>query len=115
MQEKQGKQTKNSQRNDLLHGFKLEWRETFFLPKYIVGRHHEHIFEKCNTPADQYQLDQRCIPGILFQVTVPCIGHKTIGSQQAKDRAHMAVLKKLKIKNSMPCGKSAYLFNQHSL
>src|SRR5690606_29329993 len=75
-----GKKKKYRQRDYFLNSLQLKWRKAFQLSKTVIGRHHEKVFKKCNTPAYQHKLYHGHILGVLFQVPIPCIGHEAVGN-----------------------------------
>lgn len=52
LEHKNGKEAKDNKGDDLLDYFKLEGTETAYITK-SVGRHHQAIFKKSNTPTYQ--------------------------------------------------------------
>jgi hypothetical protein len=80
-QYKDGEQKEDQQGDHLLDGFQLKRREALHKPKFIIGRNHETIFKECNTPADEYEFQDRGVCKIFFQMAIPRECHKAIGNQ----------------------------------
>jgi hypothetical protein len=77
-----GEQKEDQQGDHLLDGFQLKRREPFHQRIFIIGRNHEAIFKECNTPADEYEFQDRGISKIFFQMAIPSECHKAVGDQE---------------------------------
>jgi hypothetical protein len=76
----------NAKRDDFLDDFQLKGRE--FAVADAVRWDLEAVLEERDHPAHDDNGQQGNLPE--FQVTVPCNGHKNIGTDQKKDGFHSA-------------------------
>lgn len=86
--EEDGKEEENDEGNNLLDSFQLKGREAFQSAETIIGRDHEKILEKGNGSTDKDKFKERHVGAVFLQVSVPGIGHKTVGGQQVKYGTH---------------------------
>jgi hypothetical protein len=90
-EKEQGKQHKDNQGNNFLHHLKFdetEWASIPFEP-YFISRHLKTIFKQSNSPANEYDADerQRLEPFYFLelQMSIPGKGHKHIAQNQEED------------------------------
>jgi hypothetical protein len=77
-----GEQKEDQQGDHLLDGFQLEGRESLHKPIFIIGWNHEAIFKESNTPADEYEFQDRGIGKIFLKMAIPRECHKAVGDQE---------------------------------
>ena len=79
-----GEDRKNRESDDLLNCLQLCGGK--FVGSDAVCRHLEAILEEGDSPTDHHHFPKAY--AAIFQVAVPCEGHKDIGNGQQKDGAH---------------------------
>lgn len=84
---KKHKGHKDAKRDGLLHDFKLSQRKTCCAAQ-LIGRHHETIFKKGQSPAQQDKLPpcKRIFLTRLAQKSIPSKRHKNVADAQHRNR-----------------------------
>jgi hypothetical protein len=73
-QDKNCKAGKDYQRNGLLYRFQLEGAHGLIANS--IGRNHQGVFEKSNSPTDKDSLDEWHF--LLSEMSIPGVGHENI-------------------------------------
>jgi hypothetical protein len=85
LEDNYGKYAEDYEGDDFLEHFELEGAEAAGVTD-AVGRHHQAVFKKSNTPTEQDSFPQW--PALLLQVIVPGKGHEDVGSEEKKEGSH---------------------------
>jgi PLP dependent protein len=97
VEEKGDEDGEDRQGNNFLNDLKLNERKTGSAD--AVGRNLEAVFEERDQPADHDHLPERFLA--VFQVAVPCKGHKGVGEDEKHDSSHGLILDMTALKENL--------------